>query len=261
MGSIPRRMTLPTINGREDPIYKAPLTPASDPAHGSAFILIHGLGDSASGLEDIANQFQSNSKLPHMHWVIPNALFNEAAMTAAWFAPTSFAPSADSSAEEIPKEDEAGMRETVQYIESLIDACVKKGIPPQRIVLGGFSQGCAISLLTDFTSNKYSGRLAGIVGLSGYLPFAYGREIENLRAHADLPPAHGEVPVFLSRGTADEVVPKRIWLQSLKKMEQLGLNAEAIEMHEYEGLGNEVSGDVLRDLSKFLTRIVPKLED
>jgi len=261
MGSIPRRMTLPVVNGRQDPIYKAPLAPVSDPAHGCAFILIHGLGDSATGLEDIANQFQSNGKMPHMHWVIPNALFNKDAMAAAWFAPTSFAPFDASRPDTIPKEDEAGMRETVQYIESLIDACVKKGIPPQRIVLGGFSQGCAMALLTDFTSSKYAGRLAGVVGLSGYLPFVYGREIENMRAHASLPPAHGEVPVFLSRGTTDDVVPKRIWMQTLKKMESLGLNADAIEMHEYEGLGHEVSGDVLSDLSKFLTRIVPRLED
>ena len=44
-------MTLPSIPGREEPIYKAAVKPTSDPAHGAAFILIHGLGDTAEGLE------------------------------------------------------------------------------------------------------------------------------------------------------------------------------------------------------------------
>jgi hypothetical protein len=46
-----RRMTLPSLSGREDPIYKPATKPCSDPAHGAAFIFIHGLGDSAEGLE------------------------------------------------------------------------------------------------------------------------------------------------------------------------------------------------------------------
>lgn len=49
--AIKRRMTLPTIPGREDPIHKAATKPCSDPAHGAAFIFVHGLGDTAEGLE------------------------------------------------------------------------------------------------------------------------------------------------------------------------------------------------------------------
>jgi hypothetical protein len=44
-------MTLPTQPGRTPAIYKAAATPTSDPAHGAAFIFLHGLGDSAEGLE------------------------------------------------------------------------------------------------------------------------------------------------------------------------------------------------------------------
>lgn len=44
-------MTLPTQPGRTPAIYKAATTPPSDPAHGAAFIFLHGLGDSAEGLE------------------------------------------------------------------------------------------------------------------------------------------------------------------------------------------------------------------
>ena len=51
MAGRARRMTLPTIPGREDPIYKPATKPCSDPAHGAAFIFVHGLGDTADGLE------------------------------------------------------------------------------------------------------------------------------------------------------------------------------------------------------------------
>lgn len=51
MAGRARRMTLPTIAGREDPIYKPATKPTSDPQHGAAFIFLHGLGDDAEGLE------------------------------------------------------------------------------------------------------------------------------------------------------------------------------------------------------------------
>jgi lysophospholipase-2 len=46
-----RRMTLPIILNRVDPIYKAAENPPSDPAHQAVFIFLHGLGDSAIGIE------------------------------------------------------------------------------------------------------------------------------------------------------------------------------------------------------------------
>jgi len=60
-----RRMTLPSIPGREDPIYKPATTPASDPAHGAAFIFVHGLGDDAEGLE--GDSFHLYGQMPDAH--------------------------------------------------------------------------------------------------------------------------------------------------------------------------------------------------
>jgi lysophospholipase-2 len=212
----------------------------------------------------VAEQFQDNNKLSWMHWIIPNAEENHDARTTAWYNQTKLSNLQDRPDVE-DDEDEEGMLKTVEYIESLINACTKKGIPPQRIVLGGFSQGCAMSLLTDLISEKYSGKLAGIIGLMGYLPLAKGQKINDLRAHANLPPVVGEVPVFLARGQKDQLVPKRYWNQALKKLEELGLNQEAVETHEYEGLEHSLfsprSGPLLRDMCKFLERVVPKLED
>ena len=64
-------------------------------------------------------------------------------------------------------EDEDGMMESVTNITQLIKAEIDSGLPANRIVLGGFSQGAAMSLLTGLTSEL---QLAGVVVLSGWLP-------------------------------------------------------------------------------------------
>ncbi|KAK3073812.1 hypothetical protein LTR53_001803 [Teratosphaeriaceae sp. CCFEE 6253] len=258
MAARSRRMTLPSIAGREDPIYKPATKPTSDPAHSAVFIFLHGLGDDAEGLENIADQFQKNNKVSWMNWVIPNAMENRDAMTTAWYRPTPLTPFASSRPELEEEEDEEGLLKSVAYVESLIDACVRKGVPPNRIVLGGFSQGCALSLLTDLTSKKYGGKLAGIVGLCGYLPLATGSRLQHLRAIADLPPTHGDVPIFLARGKQDSLIPKRIWNITLKGLE--AFQATSIELHEYEG-GHTIGGPMLRDICSWLEKVIPKLED
>lgn len=182
-------------------------------------------------------------------------------MQRAWYRPTQFSPFPSDRPELEEAEDEEGMRKTVEYIESLIDACVNKGVPPNRIVLGGFSQGAAMSLLTDLTSEKYGGKLAGIASLMGYLPLAEGYKLMDLRAKCGLPPTQGEVPVFLARGKKDQLIPARIWNRTLKKLEEMGLNKSAMDIHEYEGVGHSLNGRVLSDLCEWLQRVVPKLED
>lgn len=207
----------------------------------------------------MADQFQQNKKLPYMTWILPNAMENRDAMDTAWYTPTAW-PSASTSRPELEEdEDEDGMMKSVAYIESLIDACVNKGIPPERIVLGGFSQGCAMSLLTDIISKKYGGRLAGIAGLMGYLPLCH--RLQDLRAHADLPPNVGHVEMFLARGQKDQLIPRRVWSQSLKTLEVLGFEQSSMEAHEYEGVGHGLTGVVLRDLCNWLERVLPDLGD
>lgn len=67
-------------------------------------------------------------------------------------------------------DDEQGMLETVKSVDELIQAEVDSGIPEDRIVLGGFSQGGAISLLSALTTKR---KLAGVVGLSCWVPLSH----------------------------------------------------------------------------------------
>ena len=64
------------------------------------------------------------------------------------------------------EEDESGMLSTVSSVNQLVSAEVDSGIDPGRIVIGGFSQGAATSILTGLTNER---KLAGIVALSGWV--------------------------------------------------------------------------------------------
>lgn len=213
-------------------------------------------------LVGVADQFQAGGKLPYMAWILPNAKENADAMMQAWYTPTNLSPFAPSRPELEDPEDEEGMLSSVEYVDSLIDACVSKGIPPNRIVLGGFSQGCAMSLLTCLTSKKYAGKLAGIAGLMGYLPLS--DKIQHLRAKEGLPPHVGEVSMFLAKGQKDQLIPRRVWNITLRELKALGMEdypEGSMEVHEYEGVGHGLTGAVLKDMCAWLERIVPPLED
>ena len=214
-----------------------------------------------TGREDIGDQFQQGEKLPWLHWIFPSAKHNDTQMDTAWYIQHSLSPIAYSRPELAPDEDEDGMFETVRYLESLIDACVQAGIPANRVVLGGFSQGMAMSLLLHLISTKYSGKLAGIVALLGYLPLSDGRNrIQVLRTEAGFGSAmaHG-TPIFMGRGMKDSLVPQRIWKSSVATLIDLGVSEKDVEMHEYEGLAHSINGALLRDLCAWLERVVPSI--
>jgi lysophospholipase-1 len=207
---------------------------------------------------DVARQFQAAGKLPYMTWVLPNALENRDLATTAWYMPTRLSPYPPSRPELEDDEDEEGMMATVAYLTTLIDDLVKQGIPEKRIVLGGFSQGHAMSLLTGLVS-KYAGKLRGLVGLSGYLPLP--QRIPTLREEAGLSKdVTDEVDIFLARGTGDRLVPKRYHRICYERLYELGVAEDRVTLKEYEGMQHVLGGAELRDLCTWLEKTVPPVE-
>lgn len=95
-------------------------------------------------------------------------------------------------------EDEAGILRSRNTLHSLINAEVEKGIPAERIVLGGFSQGGAMALLSGLT---YQNKLGGIFGLSSYMLLA-GKMREMVPAENP----NKETKIFIGHGDQDQVV-------------------------------------------------------
>jgi len=243
-----------------------------DSANAATFIFLHGLGDDADGWTNIAEQFQSASKLPYLSWVFPNAPFNQEAMSTAWYEPSDFSPipvgrSTRESDEQFLDEkdddedaDYDGVLKSVEYVCGLIDEEVKRGVDLKRIVVGGFSQGCAVSLVTGIAS-RYGGRVGGVVGLSGYLP--WGKAIRN-EADGFLVVGKqgvdggkkGSMRIFLAHGTKDMLVPMRVYRDTKARLEKI-VGESMLEAREYEGMGHVTSGAEFRNMCDFLEEIVP----
>lgn len=121
-------------------------------------------------------------------------------------------------------QDEPGILKSRDYLNSLIKEEIDKGIEPSRIVLGGFSQGGAMSLFTGITSPH---KLGGIFGVSCYLLLATKLK-EFSPPGGELPNA--KTPFFLAHGYEDEVVKYEFGDMSQKRLKELGFN---VEFHSY----------------------------
>lgn len=136
------------------------------------------------------------------------------------------------------REDEQGIRESGQVVRDYIEAQIALGVPSQRIVVAGFSQGGAVAL---HTALRYSHPLAGILGLSTYLPLRDSLAQE-------LHPTNRATPIFLAHGTQDSVVPMMLGVLSRDVLTQLGLT---VEWRTYP-VDHGLCADEVSDISRWL---------
>ncbi len=131
----------------------------------ASLIVLHGLGADGSDFVPIARELDLSAVGP-VRFVFPHApvmpvTVNGGYRMRAWY---------DILGPDLARrEDEAGLRASLAEVEALIAREKSRGIEASRIVLAGFSQGCAMALLTGL---RHAERLGGIVGMSGYLPLA-----------------------------------------------------------------------------------------
>jgi phospholipase/carboxylesterase len=166
------------------------LSPADPPR--CTVIVLHGLGADGTDFLPIADEIDLGEAGP-VRWVFPRApirpvTINNGMRMRAWY---------DILGTDLARrEDEAGLRESFASVHALLEREVARGMPASRIVLAGFSQGSAITLGAGL---RYPQRLAGLAGLSGYLPLAD-------RLAAERHPANADTPLFLAHGTRDAIV-------------------------------------------------------
>ncbi|WP_338845150.1 dienelactone hydrolase family protein [Massilia sp. W12] len=178
----------------------------------AAVIWLHGLGDSGHGFSPIVPQLDLDG-CPDIRFIFPHApampvTINNGYVMPAWYDIRD--------GDLAQREDEAGLRKSEAAIAKLIAREHARGIPYERIVLAGFSQGCAMTLQTGL---RFPHRLAGLLGLSGYLPL--GHTLANER-HA----ANAKTPLMLMHGKQDPVVPIRRAEQSRDLLAALGYRVE-----------------------------------
>jgi phospholipase/carboxylesterase len=136
------------------------------------------------------------------------------------------------------RQDEAGMRASIGEVESLIEREHGRGVPSERILLAGFSQGGAIALAAGL---RHSQKLAGIIALSAYLPLHAALAGERSAANA-------ATPIFWGHGSADPVVVMQRGVDSRDLLQSLGY---APDWHTYP-MGHAVCPEEIDDLRHWL---------
>ncbi len=181
------------------------------------------------------------------------------AMTRAWYMPKALPNSMKPRVpgeedDESAPDDEEGILATVDKMDKLIQDEIDRGVDPSRIVIGGFSQGCAVNLVWG-QIGKLRDKVAAVVCLSGYYPLA--DRIEALRKERGIPlDEKGEKKWFYVHGTRDMLVPMKLFTQGKEEMCKW-INKEDMEEHTYEGMGHSTDNRVLRDLLGFLGKVIP----
>jgi predicted esterase len=143
-------------------------------------------------------------------------------------------------------EDEEGIKRSQAVFHNLIAEEIKAGIPSERIVLGGFSQGGAMSLVSGVTCPT---KLGGIFGLSCYLLLQ-----SKLR---DIIPAENpnkETKIFIGHGDADPLVKPEWGRLSAEKLKTWGWD---VEFKTYKNLPHSASPQEIDDLEKWLKARIP----
>ena len=209
------------------------------PSPRAAVIILHGLGADGNDFVPVAHELELAAVGP-VRYVFPHAptrpvTINGGYVMRAWYDILGL------DARE-RREDEQGLRESQALVEALIEREKERGIPAARIVLAGFSQGCAMTLMTGL---RHRERLAGLVGLSGYLPLAAATDDERHDANRD-------VPIFLAHGTGDPMIPIVRARQSRDALVAMG---HAVEWHEY-AMPHSVCAAEIDDLNRWLLRVL-----
>ena len=196
-------------------------------------IWLHGLGADGRDFADLPGMLNLPAQMA-IRFLFPHArtrpiTLNGGMMMRGWYDLTSLDAN--------KKEDLDGLDESSDLITALIHQEVARGIPADQILLGGFSQGGALSL---YLGLRYPSRLAGIVGLSTYLP-------EASRVRAERSEANRNTRVFMGHGLHDPMVSVQFGDSSRQLLEELGY---PLTWRTYP-MQHSICEPEMRDLAKF----------
>jgi predicted esterase len=183
-----------------------------------AVILLHGRGGSADDILSLKAALDEGLAGRKIAWLAPEA------NGRTWY-PNSFLA---------PREvNEPYLSSALRRVDSLVRAVAKAGLGPEKIVIGGFSQGACLS--TEFIAS-HPARYAGLIAWTGGLVGPLGARLEHA---GDL----GGMPALLLSGDPDPHVPWRRVEESAEVLTRMGAK---VALRRYPGRPHTVSGDELR---------------
>lgn len=202
-------------------------------SHKYSVIWLHGLGADGHDFVPIVNELKLPDELG-IKFIFPHApvrpvTINGGMTMRAWFDIVTLDIGGPI--------DEQGIRDSEQFVNSLIDNEIQSGIASDHILLVGFSQGGAIALHCGL---RYPKTLGGIVGLSTFLPLYE-------RVHHEANSANQNIPIFMAHGKQDPFVAFQLGELTHNFLTQLGYS---VEWHTYD-MQHEVCSQEIDDLKSW----------
>jgi phospholipase/carboxylesterase len=200
----------------------------------ASMIWLHGLGADGYDLESVVPALNLPAKLG-IRFVLPHApaipvTINGGATMPAWYDIMQLG--------EERQFNRAQLVLSAQQVHALIDREIARGVPSNKIVLAGFSQGGAVCYHAGLS---YSKPLAGIAGLSTYFP-THDSVVPN--------PVQKGMAILICHGTLDQVVPIAMGRNSRRNLEMLGF---VPEFRTYSMM-HALCEDEIRDIAGFVMR-------
>ncbi len=213
------------------------INPSSE-AIGSV-IWMHGLGADANDFVPIAQELNLPDGIP-LRFIFPNAplrpiTINNGYVMRAWYDITSMTKIEGHI-------DHHGINQSVNQINELIHREIERGISSNKIVLAGFSQGALIALIAGL---RFKNTLAGILALSGYLPYS----TDDLTTQ--LTTANRNIPIFLGHGTEDTVVPYALGQYTNDVLKKQGFDCS---FHHYR-MAHAVCPQEIDDIAEWVKKV------
>ncbi len=204
----------------------------------ASVIVLHGLGADGNDFVPVCEQLDLTAA-GAVRYVLPSAperpvTLNGGYVMRAWYDILGLNGQGG--------EDEAGLRASQALVEALISRETSRGVPAERIVLAGFSQGCAMALMTGL---RHPQRLAALVGLSGYLPLAGTTAAERT-------PQNQSTPIFMAHGRHDPMIALPRAQATRDALQALGYG---VQWHEYP-MAHSVCLEEVQDLNRFLQDVL-----
>jgi len=217
---------------------RPPIEIETGPNPTACVVLMHGLGADGNDFVPIVDEMDL-SAIGAVRFVFPNAPEIPVTMNGGYRMPAWY----DIVGGPGPRrEDEAGLRQSQAAIEALMAREKSRGIAAKRMVIAGFSQGCAMALMTGL---RHAETLAGIVALSGYLPLAASTATERHVANA-------KTPIFMAHGSQDPVVVPERAQASRDTLVGLGYS---VAWYDYP-MPHSVCPQEIADLNQWLLQVL-----
>jgi phospholipase/carboxylesterase len=180
-------------------------------------VMLHGLGDSIEGYR----WWQEAMGLPWMNYLLVNAP-DEYFGGWSWFDLQDHAP---------------GVHRSRKLLFQLLDDLRAKNFPTEQTTLGGFSQGC---LMTVDIGLRYPHRFAGLVGISGWI-------FELEKTVKELSPVARQQRLLMTHGVSDPIVPIEKVRPQIPPLKAAGVNVEWREFPKAHTIHGEVELAVIRN--------------